>query len=124
MRLIFVYNADSTFFAKLMDYVHKMVSPNTYQCNLCAITYDNLGMKKEWKEFIDSLSVESEFLHKDEFVKKYSFASHSQLPAVFIKDNNQIKELITASEIKNEQTLDDLKKIVLSKIERFLQPTK
>ena len=44
--LIFVYNANGGFFNGFSDYIHKLVSPKTYECSLCAITYDNLGMKK------------------------------------------------------------------------------
>ena len=52
--LIFVYNANSSVFSQITDYVHKITSPQTYQCNLFKLTYDNLGMKKEWKTFIQS----------------------------------------------------------------------
>ncbi|WP_232221892.1 hypothetical protein [Methanococcoides burtonii] len=45
--LIFVYNADSGLINEMKDYVHKIVSPSTYECNLCAITYGNTGIKNE-----------------------------------------------------------------------------
>ena len=70
-QLIFVYNADSGWFNSLTDAVHKMVSPSTYQCSLCALTYGNVSMKKEWREFIESLPFDVLFLYKDEFIKHY-----------------------------------------------------
>ena len=116
MKLIFVYNADSGFFSKLTDYAHKIISPQTYQCNLCAITYDNYGMKNEWKDFINSLPLRSEFLHKDEFKKQFPEVSDPSLPAVFVNENNKIKELITAKELNNQRTIEDLKVLVTKKV--------
>lgn len=84
ITLLFVYNADSGLLHELADYVHKMVSPQTYQCNLCAVTYSTTGMKKEWKPFITSLGVPVEFLHRDEFLDTYSIKAH--FPAVFVKE--------------------------------------
>jgi len=85
--LVFVYNADSGLFNSLADLAHKIFSPQTYQCNLCAITYSAAGMKKEWKDFLDQLDVPMEFLHRDELK-----ASHGMegvcLPAIFKKVGN------------------------------------
>ena len=47
--LIFVYNANAGLFNMMSDYAHKIISPETYECNLCALTYGNLGMKQKWK---------------------------------------------------------------------------
>ena len=30
--------------------IHKYVSPHTYKCSLCKITF-NIGMKEKWKKF-------------------------------------------------------------------------
>ncbi|MGI8952546.1 MAG: hypothetical protein ACR2FN_13295 [Chitinophagaceae bacterium] len=49
--LIFVYNADADLFSTLTDFAHKILSPSTYQCKLCALTYGNISMKQEWKFF-------------------------------------------------------------------------
>ncbi len=68
--LMFVYNADSGMFNTLSDMAHKVFSPRTYSCNLCALTHSTFSMRDEWKEFIESLGVELEFLHRDEFRKR------------------------------------------------------
>jgi len=44
-KLIFVYNADSGLLNAMKDWAHKIVSPETYPCSLCALTYNNLGMR-------------------------------------------------------------------------------
>ena len=65
--LIFVYNADSGILNALKDGVIKIVSPSSYQCRLCGLTFGTATMKSEWRSFIDSLGLEVSFLHKDEF---------------------------------------------------------
>lgn len=47
MELLFVYNADSSLFAQAKDYLHKTVSPDTYQCRLCQLTYPGMSMDQE-----------------------------------------------------------------------------
>jgi len=45
MQIIFVYNADSSLFANITDFAHKIVSPKTYSCNLCKLSYGKFSMK-------------------------------------------------------------------------------
>lgn len=71
MKLIFVYNADSGVANALLDSVHKVVSPKTYNCNLCDVTFGVFSEKKTWKQFRESSDIEMVFLHKDEFLKQY-----------------------------------------------------
>lgn len=66
-ELILVYNADSSFFNIIKDALHKTVSPSTYQCSLCGLTYGTLRMKSEWKTFIDKLKIPSKFFHRARF---------------------------------------------------------
>lgn len=115
-RLIFVYNAGSDLFSTVTDFVHKIVSPSTYQCSLCALTYSNLEMKKEWKTFIERLDAETEFLYKDELKRKYN-ESDIELPAILYLDNNSIGQLIQADEINSCKNFEMLKSLVLNRLE-------
>ena len=38
-NLVVVYNAKSGGLNAVLDYVHKMVSPETYDCNLCKLLF-------------------------------------------------------------------------------------
>lgn len=67
--IVFVYNADSGLLNEMKDYVHKIVSPASYGCKLCAITYGRIGIKDQWKAFIEQLGIPVRFLHRDEFVE-------------------------------------------------------
>lgn len=116
MKLLFVYNADSSLFSQLNDYAHKIISPKTYQCNLCALTYSHLGMKTEWKKFIASLPVKSDFLHKDEFLKTYSDEKMTDFPSVFMYESEKLHRVISAEELNSIRDIDNLKQIILKKI--------
>ena len=116
-QLIFVYNANSDGFSLLTDFAHKIISPSTYKCNLCSLTYGNFSIKKEWKNFIQQLSVETVFLHKDEFEKLYQY--QTTLPAIFMKDVDGLKQIISAQEISYCTSLNDLKLLVDQKFKQY-----
>ncbi|MBU0498608.1 MAG: hypothetical protein KJ558_05035 [Gammaproteobacteria bacterium] len=59
--LLFVYNADSGLFNTLADIGHKIFSPGTYQCDLCALTHGYFQERIEWRAFVESLGVECRF---------------------------------------------------------------
>ena len=112
-RLLFVYNADSGLFNTLTDIAHKAFSPQTYNCSLCAITHDLLKEKGEWKEFVSSLGIETEFLHKDEFTKTYG-KHNDKFPAIYIVNDNDLQLAVAADEIDTMADIDLLKNKVKS----------
>ncbi|GAK92294.1 hypothetical protein JCM19298_2782 [Nonlabens ulvanivorans] len=75
-KLIFVYNANSGKINSLLDSAHKIVSPDTYDCKLCDLTYGVFKENEKWSRFRKNLldtnpNLQLEFLHKDEFAKQY-----------------------------------------------------
>lgn len=64
--LIFVYNANGGILSALGDMVHKIVSPSTYPCSLCALTYGAFSMRPEWRKFLSGLRYARLFLYRDE----------------------------------------------------------
>ncbi|NJC88118.1 MAG: hypothetical protein FIB02_06230 [Desulfuromonas sp.] len=109
--IIFVYNADSGLFNTVSDIAHKIFSPETYSCNLCAITYGNFGMRAEWKTYLESLEADFEFLHRDELADKYGFPALA-LPTILLKNGETVAEWINAGEINRCHSLDDLKRLI------------
>lgn len=116
MELIFVYNATSGIFSGIKDLIHKSVSPKTYGCNLCGLTYTGASMKQEWGKFIESLPIKVTFLHKDEFIKQYPKYALTTYPVVFKKQDSLLKEFISVNEINQQKSLEDLKQLVQNKI--------
>lgn len=114
-KILFVYNADSGLFNTLTDIAHKVFSPQSYQCNLCAITYGNFAIRAEWKEFLDTLDAELEFLHRDEFIKKHAH-SEMALPAVFLKEGEKLELWITAEDINRCRSIEDIKLVIIARM--------
>jgi hypothetical protein len=117
-HLIFIYNSDSDFFSTLSDFAHKVLSPSTYQCQLCALTYGNFSMKNEWKSFIENLPVKVVFLYKDEFRKRYKI--EAALPAIYIYDN-RLEEFLSKESIEQCKSLQELKQLIAFKIKEHDQ---
>jgi hypothetical protein len=107
-KLIFVYNAKSGVFNLLTDVAHKIFSPETYACNLCALTHGNFGMKREWKKFLNGLGASLEFLHADEFKRKYK-DGEIKLPAILKLENDTPVLLVDARTINECRSIGDLK---------------
>jgi hypothetical protein len=113
--LIFIYNANSGVFNVLADIAHKIFSPETYSCNLCALTHSNFGMRQEWKDFIESLENPIEFLHSDELKKEYAIEAIS-LPAIFKKEEEKLKVWIDSTALNSCKTLDELMQLITNKL--------
>lgn len=114
MKLIFVYNADSGLFNTVSDIAHKVFSPKTYSCNLCTLTHGNFKIKQEWVEFLEQIDSELEFLHRDEFLKKYN-TDDAKLPAIFIEENGELLPWIDQASINGIETLGDLKAVIMER---------
>jgi hypothetical protein len=96
-RLIFIYNADGGLVQAFLDSVHKTLSPATYPCSLCAITYGSLRMDPKWRKWLKALPIPVVFYHKDDTPYQ-----GIPLPAVLCERGGQIDTLIDAA------TLDTL----------------
>jgi hypothetical protein len=114
--LIFVYNADSGLLSALNDGILKIVSPSTYQCRLCSLTFGVVQMKSRWKGFIESLGVPVEFLHRNEFKERYDLPD-AEFPLVYIKRGDEMSVIISKEEIENTDSLEGLIEMLKTKLE-------
>jgi hypothetical protein len=91
-----------------MDGAHKIVSPSTYDCNLCAITFGNFSEDELWKEFRENTAVTMEFLYRDKFLQNYNSENLRSLtfPAILMETPTNL-ELFISSEILNEMTTSE-----------------
>jgi len=111
MKLVFVYNADSGVFNTLSDIAHKLLSPATYQCDLCSLTHGYFSARDEWVDFLQDLDVEIEFLHRDEYSRVYARQvtdSSIDFPAIFIKNNEQLKLWLDKGAIGGMSSTEEL----------------
>lgn len=100
-KLIFIYNADSGLRNQLIDGAHKILSPDTYECNLCDITYGAFTENKVWKEFRKQSDLDLEFLHRDEFAKAYrsKFGYKFTFPIVLASVDENLEVFIKTEEL-------------------------
>lgn len=110
--LLFVYQADGDMISSFMGAAHKIISPETYTCNLCRLTYGALKEKTAWKNYLKGLNYSAEFLHRDKFRQRFLAYSSINLPAIFwlIVDgeNQSLNQLISAEQLNQIKTLDQL----------------
>jgi len=114
-KLVFIYNADSGLVNTVKDFWHKALRPSSYQCNLCQTTFGAFGAKKEWKSFINDLGIDSEFLHKDEFIEKYD-VKDAKYPSAYILTNGKLKMFISQEQMNKVASLSEMEEIVSSKL--------
>ena len=95
--LIFVYNANGGLPAALGDMVHKIVSPATYPCSLCALTYGAVSMRGEWRRFLDGTGLPSLFLYRDEF-RSHLDTRDLALPAILLGGEAPLPEVLVSAD--------------------------
>ena len=115
-RLLFVYNADGGPLTGLKDMFHKILSPATYPCSLCAVTYGATSMRPEWQQCIKNLPVPVAFMHRDEFGRDYPQWRTHPLPAAFAAtEAGVLTPFIAASEM-DAADLNGLMKLVQERL--------
>lgn len=91
----------------MLDIGHKVISPKSYECNLCNMTYGVVSEREEWKEFRESSKDDLEFLHKDEFEEKYK--EKREYPIILkINDENRLDELISKDDLNKMKNVNEL----------------
>lgn len=97
--MIFVYNAKGGLLDALGDMVHKILSPATYPCSLCALTYGPFTMRADWRRFLGTLGLPVLFLYRDEFRQDLDQRDIA-LPAILLGGRNGAPEvLVSATEL-------------------------
>ena len=114
-KLVFVYNADSGLFNTVADIAHKVLSPKTYPCQLCALTHSLFSVRDEWTGFLEKLNAECEFLHRDEFEKRHGI-NGAALPTIFSKEDNKLTVFMSRYEINRCEDLTTLKRALQEKL--------
>ncbi|MGJ8735975.1 GTPase [Zobellia laminariae] len=113
-KLIFIYNADSGLKNALLDSAHKILSPSTYDCNLCDITFGVFTEDKVWKKFREQTNLEMEFLHKDEYKKQYAskFGNKYTFPIILAQVNEDLQVFVSTEEMNTLENSESLTKII------------
>lgn len=114
--LILVYNADGGVLNALGDMVHKILSPATYPCSLCALTYGPFTMRAAWRTFLDRLGLPVLFLYRDELRQDLDERDIA-LPAIMLGGETGAPEvLVSATELADLRDLPALIALVETRI--------
>jgi hypothetical protein len=105
-KLIFVYNADSGTLSAALDIAHKLISPATYNCQLCALTHGVLSEREEWQAYRRQSADELIFFHKDEFEKRYP--DRFTYPIVLKESGDGLRVHIGSEEINRLKDVSEL----------------
>ncbi|MBA3819177.1 MAG: hypothetical protein H0X17_09820 [Deltaproteobacteria bacterium] len=105
-ELVFVYNADSSAWSKLLDAGHKLISPSTYACKLCALTYGAVSMRAPWSRFVDQLPHHVRFAYRDELGRDGTDVPAA--PALLERDGQRWAALLDRDAIEACANLDEL----------------
>lgn len=100
-RLVFVYNAHSGYANSLLGSAHKILSPSTYDCRLCSLTYGMVRERAIWKRFRETSTIPMSFLHKDEFLKAYAskFGAKYTFPIILAETGGELEVLVSTSDL-------------------------
>lgn len=117
-KIIFVYNANSGTRNAVMDGMHKVFSPSTYECKLCDITYGVVSENRTWKKYRQNSLHKMVFLHKDEFAKQYAskFGYKFEFPIVLLEGDMGLEVLIATEEINKLKTSHGLIRLFKERI--------
>jgi hypothetical protein len=114
-RLVFAYAADSGLLNTAIDMAHKVLSPETYPCQLCALTYGPLGMRRRWAAFVKRLPYPAVFLHRNELVRGYP-GTEAPLPALFVEEDGRLATVVDGDAVRGCRDLDALMTLVEAQV--------
>ena len=106
--ILFIYNANEGLFSAMADAAHKLVSPATYPCSLCAITYGAVSMRGEWKAYLKRLPHETRFYHREDFARDWPGEAVT-LPAILeVTHGGRLSTLIPKEDLDKVQSVAQL----------------
>lgn len=105
MELQFIYNAKNNVASSIFDLAHKIISPETYQCNLCKITHSSFAENKKFKQLKEKFNIT--LWHIDDYEKKYN--KEFSYPLIIIRDDEGSEQhRIETSTINMFQNFEEL----------------
>jgi hypothetical protein len=116
--LVFVYNLDKGGLSAMTDYHKNTSAAKISPCNLYALIFSPVGMKKAWKRFISDLGIPSRYLYRDEFTIETGIGKHP-FPAIYIQSGKSFEEIIGSDEINLVDSADSLIALVTRRLTHF-----
>ncbi|MEM7163532.1 MAG: GTPase [Bacteroidota bacterium] len=109
-KYILIYNSKSGAFNGMLDSVHKIVSPSTYSCKLCALTHGSFRMKKAWSGFLERHRLKLLIYHSNDIPIRLN---EIERPAIL---NLNEEVLVSSQDFKNFKSLSSFLKFFEEKL--------
>ncbi|MFZ1518712.1 MAG: hypothetical protein WAU11_08050 [Ignavibacteriaceae bacterium] len=109
MEIQFIYNAKNGVANSLFDLAHKIISPDTYECNLCKLTHGAFTENKKFRELKEKYNIT--LWHIDDYEKKYGKELTYPLIIMRDQDENELSRIET-TDINIIRTIDELEELV------------
>jgi hypothetical protein len=110
LTIQFIYNAQSGKLHALFDIAHKVLSPQTYSCDLCQLTHDAFSENAEFTALKSQHPIE--LFHIDEYEVRYPAEDH--YPVIVVRRNDEIVQRVSRERIGELRSVGDLKSLVES----------
>ena len=108
LALQFIYNAHSGKLHALFDIAHKLVSPDTYSCDLCQITHDTFSENAAFSALKAQHPIE--LFHIDEYEARHPAEEH--YPVIIVRRNGHVIQRINRDRIAQLRSVDDLGSLI------------
>lgn len=116
-KIIFVFNAYGGIYPGIVDVITKEFFPKSYPCNLCFHAFGTFGKKEEWKKFLETIPLQKEEHHKDDFRRKFEYQGN--LPLILIANNLRTEVLLSAAELNTVKSLEQLIILTKQKLKKY-----
>ena len=93
-----IYHADGGIIGELSYLWGKITG--TAHCSLCDITHKGISMKRDWKNFTNSLEVDFELLHLNEQTQVLADFTAGKTPCVVGEELGEMKILVDAESLE------------------------
>lgn len=112
MEIQFIYNAKSGAANSLFDLAHKIISPDTYECNLCKITHGAFSETIKYKELKQKYNIT--LWHIEYYEAQYE--KENSYPLIIVQDEKKKEIGRVATEEINSLTDIDRLEIILDEL--------
>lgn len=121
IEIQFIYNAKTGVANSLFDLAHKIISPDTYQCNLCKLTHGTFTESKKFKELKEKFNIT--LWHIDDYEAK--FFKEDSYPLIVLRNEsgNEINRIDTKT-INNITGVDELEQFIFRLSKEFSNSSK
>ncbi len=92
--LLVVFDEEGGLVERLVRSVQLMLKPGSYRCPLQRIVHGDAEGQRRWREFLLTLKMESESLHREEFRAQHPPFADVGLPAIFRRFEDGSLELL------------------------------